>query len=96
MTSPVLNKFLPFILYTPLRLTLGQSNGLDFTEAIEQKRIILVPLRTGVLGAESAALIGSLVMASVWHAVLARATIPKINATPCGSTSMNFTKLCGC
>jgi type IV secretion system coupling TraD/TrwB family protein len=82
VTSPVLNKFRPFSLYTPLRLTLGQSNGLDFTEAIRQKRIILVPLRTGVLGAESAALIGSLVMASVWHAILARATIPKDQRHP--------------
>lgn len=80
--SPVLNKMRPFSLYSTLRLTLGQSDGVNFSEAIEQKRIVLVPLRTGILGAESAALIGSLVMASVWHAVLARAALPKDQRHP--------------
>jgi hypothetical protein len=80
--SPVLNKLRPFSLYSTLRLTLGHSDGIDLTEAIERKRIVLVPLRTGILGAESAALIGSLVMASVWHAALARAAIPKDQRQP--------------
>lgn len=80
--SPVLNKLRPFSLYRALRLTLGQSDGVNLSEAIEQKRIVLVPLRTGILGAESAALIGSLVLASVWHAVLARAAMPKDQRHP--------------
>jgi hypothetical protein len=80
--SPVLNKLRPFSLYRTLRLTLGQSDGVNFNEAIEQKRIVLVPLRTGILGAESAAMIGSLVMASVWHAALARAALPKDQRYP--------------
>lgn len=80
--SPALNKLRVFSLYTPLRLLLGQSAGIDVAEAMQQRRIILVPLRTGLLGAETAALIGSLVMASVWQAALARAAIPKDQRHP--------------
>jgi hypothetical protein len=78
----VLNKLRAFTLYRPLRLTLGQSEGIDLAEAMQKNRIVLVPLRTGLLGAETAALIGSLVMASVWQATLARAGLPKDQRHP--------------
>jgi hypothetical protein len=80
--SPALNKLRAFTLYTPLRLILGQSVGIDLTEAIQKNRIVLVPLKTGLLGAETAALIGSLVMATVWQATLARAGLPKDQRHP--------------
>jgi hypothetical protein len=80
--SPALNKLRAFSLYSPLRLMLGQSDGIDLAEAMQHKRIVLVPLRTGLLGAETAALIGSLVMASVWQATLARAALPKDQRHP--------------
>lgn len=80
--SPALNKLRAFSLSTALRLLLGQSVGIDISDAMLRKRIILVPLRTGLLGAETAALIGSLVMASVWHATLARASLPKDQRHP--------------
>jgi hypothetical protein len=80
--SPALNKLRAFSLYKPLRLMLGQSNGINLAEAMQRKHIVLVPLRTGLLGAETAALIGSLVMATVWQATLARATLPKDQRHP--------------
>jgi energy-coupling factor transporter ATP-binding protein EcfA2 len=80
--SPALNKLRAFSLSTPLRLLLGQSAGIDITDAMRRKRIILVPLRTGLLGTETAVLVGSLVMASVWHATLARASLPKNQRHP--------------
>lgn len=80
--SPALNKLRAFTLYTPLRLILGQSVGIDFTNAIQQHRIVLVPLKTGLLGAETAALIGSLVMTTVWQATLTRAGLPKDQRHP--------------
>jgi hypothetical protein len=49
---------------------------LDFTQVFTQRRIVLVPLKKGLLGAETAALIGSLLVAAVWHATLTRASIP--------------------
>lgn len=73
--APVLNKLRAFTLSTPLRLLLGQSLGLDFTDVFTQHRIVLVPLKKGLLGAETAALIGSLVVAAVWQATLTRASI---------------------
>lgn len=82
MISPALNKLRPFTLYSPLRLTLGQSTGIDFTEVVQKNRIVLVPLKTGLLGAETAALIGSLVMAAVWQTTLARAALPKDQRHP--------------
>ena len=80
--NPALNKLRAFSIYNPLRLTLGQSDGIDFTDAIHHKRVVLVPLKTGLLGAETAALVGSLVMASVWQATLARAALPKDQRHP--------------
>lgn len=74
--APVLNKLRAFTLSTPLRLLLGQSGGLDFTDVFTRRRIVLVPLKKGLLGAETAALIGSLVVAAVWQATLTRAGIP--------------------
>lgn len=82
ITSPALNKLRAFSLYRPLRLTLGQSEGINLTQEVQQKRVVLVPLKTGLLGAETAALIGSLVMASVWQATLARAGLPKDQRHP--------------
>ncbi|MBV9011205.1 MAG: type IV secretion system DNA-binding domain-containing protein [Pseudonocardiales bacterium] len=74
--APVLNKLRAFTLSTPLRLLLGQSQGLDFTDVFTQRRIVLVPLKKGLLGAETTALIGSLLVAAVWQTTLARADIP--------------------
>ncbi len=74
--APVLNKLRAFTLSTPLRLMLGGSGGLDFTEVFQKRRIVLVPLKKGLLGAETAALIGSLIVAGVWQAALTRAALP--------------------
>ncbi|MGH3772708.1 MAG: type IV secretory system conjugative DNA transfer family protein [Pseudonocardiaceae bacterium] len=74
--APVLNKLRAFTLSTPLRLLLGGSGGLDFTQVFTRRRIVLVPLKKGLLGAETAALIGSLIVAGVWQATLTRAALP--------------------
>jgi len=81
-TAPVLNKLRAFTLSTPLRLMLGQSVGVNFTDAIARKKIVLVPLRKGLLGAENAALVGSLITASVWQAALGRSTVPEGKRKP--------------
>ncbi|MGH3803065.1 MAG: type IV secretory system conjugative DNA transfer family protein, partial [Pseudonocardiaceae bacterium] len=81
-TAPVLNKLRAFTLSTPLRLILGQSEGINVTDAIASNKIVLVPLRKGLLGAENAALIGSLITASVWQAALGRSTVPEGKRKP--------------
>jgi len=82
MISPVLNKLRNFTLSTPLRLTLGQSGGVDFREVFTNRKIVLVPLKKGILGAETTALVGSLVLAAVWQATLSRANVPRERRRP--------------
>ena len=94
--APVLNKLRAFTLSTPLRLLLGQSGGVDFADVFTQRRMVLVPLKRGLLGAETATLVGSLMVAAVWQATLARAGSPKNNDSPCGCTSTNSKTLSDC
>ena len=47
-----------------------------------QRRIVLVPLKKGLLGAETATLIGSLMVAAVWQATLTRAGTPQEQRHP--------------
>lgn len=80
--APSLNKLRQFTLSTPLRLMLGQSNGVNLSELFTKQRIILVPLKRGLLGGETTTLIGSLLMAAVWDATLARADVPPEKRQP--------------
>jgi hypothetical protein len=77
--SPVLNKLRAFTLSTPMRRMLGQSDGVNFDDMLAEKRIVVVPLKRGKLGAEATSLMGSLIIAAVWQATLARADIPADN-----------------
>jgi hypothetical protein len=74
--GPSLNKLRSLTTRTALRLVLGQSEGIRLDEVFTKRRIILVPLPAGVIGAETAALVGSLVMAGLWQATLARVAVP--------------------
>jgi hypothetical protein len=75
--GPVMNKLRAFLLRRRLRNVLGQASpALDFDRVLAERRILLVPLSKGLLGDESAALIGSLVVARLWQAVQGRAVVP--------------------
>jgi Type IV secretion-system coupling protein DNA-binding domain len=74
--GPSLNKLRSFTTRTALRLMLGQSQGIRLDEVFTKRRIILMSLPAGVIGTETAALAGSLVMAGLWQAILARVTVP--------------------
>ena len=75
-TGPLLNKLRAFVLKTPLRLLLGQSEGLDLNQIFTQRKILLVPLSRGTLGAETTQLVGSLLVASIWQLTLNRVQVP--------------------
>ena len=58
------------------RPLLGQAEPrLDLDQALNSRKILLVPLSKGTLGEEAAALIGSLVVAKVWQAVQRRVSL---------------------
>jgi hypothetical protein len=80
--APVLNKLRTFTLSSALRATLGQSDGVQFSDILAEGRVVLVALKKGILGAEACALIGALVMASVWQAAQARVNLPKAHRAP--------------
>lgn len=82
MIGPVLNKLRAFTHRTSLRLILGQATGIDLSEVFTKRKVLLVPLSEGQIGAEAAALIGSLIVGSLWQATLRRASIPAEQRRP--------------
>jgi hypothetical protein len=72
--APVMNKIRQFLLRPGLRNVLGQSHPkFALTELFNKPRIVLVPLNKGLIGAESARLLGSLIVGLTWTLALSRA-----------------------
>lgn len=80
--GPSLNKLRALTTRSALRLMLGQSRGIDLTDVFRKRRIVLVPLSKGVVGTETAHLLGSLLMAALWQTTLARAAVPAEKRRP--------------
>ena len=75
--APVLNKMRQFLLRPGLRNVLGQSEPkFNLTDLFTKRRIVLVPLNRGIIGAESARLLGSMIVGITWTLALSRAAIP--------------------
>lgn len=73
--APVMNKLRAFTMRTATRFMLGQSTGIDLSEVLRRRLVLLVTLAKGKLGPETAALTGSLLVAAFWQAALGRVTI---------------------
>lgn len=75
--APVLNKLRQLILRPQLRAMLGQSQPrFHIRELLTQRRIVVVNLNRGLLGAEAARLLGSLLVSQLWSQLLARQALP--------------------
>jgi len=75
--APVLNKMRQFLFRPGLRNVLGQANPkFDLMDLFYKRRVVLVPLNRGVIGAESARLLGSLIVGLTWTLALSRANVP--------------------
>lgn len=70
--GPILNKLRAATLRTPIKLMLGQSRGIDLDQVLAEKKVLLVPLSSGTLGAETAGLLGTVLLAALWQAILGR------------------------
>lgn len=75
----VLNKLRAFTMRTPIRLMLGQSQGIKLDEKFCRSGILLVPLSKGTLGSETANLLGSLLVVALWQATLQRVRLAPSN-----------------
>jgi DNA polymerase III delta prime subunit len=77
--APVMNKIRQFLLRPQLRVVLGQTNtkfSLNELFRGTGRKIVLVPLNKGVIGTESARLLGSLIVGQLWTLALERADLP--------------------
>ena len=75
--EPVLNKLRQFLLRPGLRNVLGQAHPkFDLSELFTKRKIVLVPLNKGLVGGETARLLGSLIVGLTWTLALSRASIP--------------------
>lgn len=82
VVGPAQNKLRAILTRSPLRLMLGQSQGFNLSELMTQRRIVLVPLSKGIVGAETAQLLGALLLALTLQATLARAAVPAERRKP--------------
>lgn len=74
--GPVMNKLRPLLLRPEMRAIIGQTRGsFDLRRIFTERKILLVDLSKGLLGPETSALLGSLVVAQLWQAILGRAAI---------------------
>jgi hypothetical protein len=82
-TEPTINKITEFIGDPAIRHILGQTeNTVDFADAMQQGKWVVVNLAKGVLG-ERSYLLGNLLMAHLQAEVMARAKIPKAERNVC-------------
>ncbi|HKO56340.1 MAG TPA: type IV secretion system DNA-binding domain-containing protein [Thermoanaerobaculia bacterium] len=71
--GPILTRLDGFLRPKPLRAMFGQRESrLDFREIMDRSRIFLAKLAQGAVGAENAALLGSLLVAKFHQAALSR------------------------
>jgi hypothetical protein len=75
--SPVMNKLRPMLLRPEVRATLGQKDDFDLRRIFTERKIVLVNLARGLLGPETSALLGSIVVAMLWQAILGRVAVPR-------------------
>ena len=74
--APVMNKLRP-LLRPGVRAVLGQRRPrFQISQVFTERKVLLVPLSRGLLGPEAASIIGSLVVAELWQATLARTSVP--------------------
>lgn len=71
--APVLNKLRQLMLRPGLRAMLGQAQPrFGLTDLLERRRIVVVNLNQGLLGAGAARLLGTLLISQLWQHLLAR------------------------
>lgn len=82
-TQPVLNRMSKFVLSPTLHAMLSQARGrLDFSDVIQNGKVLLVNLASGRIGEDNAKLLGSLIVSQLQLAVMRRAGLPRSQRRP--------------
>jgi type IV secretory pathway TraG/TraD family ATPase VirD4 len=74
--TPVMNKLRPLLLRPEMRAIVGQTRrSFDLRRVFTERKILLVSLSKGLLGPETSALLGSMIVSQLWQAILGRTAI---------------------
>jgi hypothetical protein len=83
--SPLLNKVRQFTARPTIRAIVGQAKSqITMRQIIDQRKVLLVHLPKGLIGAETSQLLGCLVLTAVWQAAAERAALPPAHRHPFG------------
>jgi Type IV secretion-system coupling protein DNA-binding domain len=83
--APLLNKVRQFTARASIRAIVGQSAPLvSMRSIIEENKILLVHIPKGLIGSETAQLLGCLVLTSLWQATAERAALAPAERAPFG------------
>lgn len=80
--APLLTRIDTFLRPKIVRYMLAQKGGVDFRECIEQKKIVLIKLSQGLIGAENSYLLGSLFLSKFNQVTMGRQNLPKSQRHP--------------
>lgn len=81
--GPVLSRLRQFLLRPQLRRPLDQAEPrFDLSDVFKEQRILVVPLNSGLIGSESARLLGSLITSALWGLTLGRTQVPAAQRRP--------------
>ncbi|MGA8364803.1 MAG: type IV secretion system DNA-binding domain-containing protein [Solirubrobacteraceae bacterium] len=76
VSAPLRNKLRQFTARPAIRAIVGQQPKITMQRIMEDKKILLVNLPKGLIGAETAKLLGCLVLTSLWQVATERARLP--------------------
>ncbi|MDY6778204.1 MAG: TraM recognition domain-containing protein [Candidatus Nanohaloarchaea archaeon] len=81
--EPLQRRLNDFVMNQTVRRVIGaEESGIDFRDAIDNGRIILVDIQKGEVGDMVAKLVGSIVITKVWAAAQSRITVPEDERAP--------------
>lgn len=82
-TAPVMNKLRPFLMRPSLRRVIGQTAPkFQMRQVFTGRKIVLVNVAKGLMGAEAASLLGALVLSGLWQTAQERSAIPREKRHP--------------
>jgi hypothetical protein len=84
IAAPLLNKTRAFTARRSIRHIIGQQPKITMRQIMAERKILLVNLPKGLLGAETVKLLGCLVLVSLWQGATERARLPLSQRHPFG------------
>ncbi len=81
--APLSSRLRQYLLRPSLKRVMDQSEpAFDLASVLTKPRILVVPLNSGIVGADASRLLGSALVSALWQLTLARASTPPSQRTP--------------